>query len=128
MWPSILLGTYGRLEPVGENQSSCQDGEPATVVWRPDEVLKECVSMDLAIALKQVRLRNGERVLLGNFGGSAFLNQVMTLGIGITEANGLHEFGQLNALRLNFLLYQCCLLYTSPSPRDQRGSRMPSSA
>ena len=25
-------------------------------------------------------------------------------------------------------LYSCCLLYTSPSPRDQRGSRMPSSA
>ena len=27
-----------------------------------------------------------------------------------------------------FLLYKNCLLYTSPSPRDQRGSRMPSSA
>ena len=26
------------------------------------------------------------------------------------------------------LLYRDCLLYTSPSPRDQRGSRMPSSA
>ena len=25
-------------------------------------------------------------------------------------------------------LYMDCLLYTSPSPRDQRGSRMPSSA
>ena len=24
--------------------------------------------------------------------------------------------------------YMTCLLYTSPSPRDQRGSRMPSSA
>ena len=24
--------------------------------------------------------------------------------------------------------YTICLLYTSPSPRDQRGSRMPSSA
>ena len=24
--------------------------------------------------------------------------------------------------------YDICLLYTSPSPRDQRGSRMPSSA
>ena len=24
--------------------------------------------------------------------------------------------------------FLCCLLYTSPSPRDQRGSRMPSSA
>ena len=27
-----------------------------------------------------------------------------------------------------FYLSQVCLLYTSPSPRDQRGSRMPSSA
>ena len=26
------------------------------------------------------------------------------------------------------LLHTICLLYTSPSPRDQRGSRMPSSA
>ena len=26
------------------------------------------------------------------------------------------------------VLYYTCLLYTSPSPRDQRGSRMPSSA
>ena len=26
------------------------------------------------------------------------------------------------------LLLKDCLLYTSPSPRDQRGSRMPSSA
>ena len=25
-------------------------------------------------------------------------------------------------------IYSVCLLYTSPSPRDQRGSRMPSSA
>ena len=28
----------------------------------------------------------------------------------------------------SFVLSVCCLLYTSPSPRDQRGSRMPSSA
>ena len=32
-----------------------------------------------------------------------------------------------NALR-KFLPEKVCLLYTSPSPRDQRGSRMPSSA
>ena len=30
--------------------------------------------------------------------------------------------------RLRFQGYRSCLLYTSPSPRDQRGSRMPSSA
>ena len=28
----------------------------------------------------------------------------------------------------DLVLYLPCLLYTSPSPRDQRGSRMPSSA
>ena len=27
-----------------------------------------------------------------------------------------------------YQIYHFCLLYTSPSPRDQRGSRMPSSA
>ena len=43
----------------------------------------------------------------------------------------------LNKLNLNFSIAHVnynlrgndsCLLYTSPSPRDQRGSRMPSSA
>ena len=28
----------------------------------------------------------------------------------------------------DFISFKSCLLYTSPSPRDQRGSRMPSSA
>ena len=32
------------------------------------------------------------------------------------------------AAGLIFFLLGVCLLYTSPSPRDQRGSRMPSSA
>ena len=32
------------------------------------------------------------------------------------------------AIGLLIALFQACLLYTSPSPRDQRGSRMPSSA
>ena len=29
---------------------------------------------------------------------------------------------------INAEFFSVCLLYTSPSPRDQRGSRMPSSA
>ena len=37
----------------------------------------------------------------------------------------LKELGTLDTLAQRF---QSCLLYTSPSPRDQRGSRMPSSA
>ena len=38
------------------------------------------------------------------------------------------QLKQLRALGLKRLRYDRCLLYTSPSPRDQRGSRMPSSA
>ena len=33
-----------------------------------------------------------------------------------------------NSESIAVLTAMCCLLYTSPSPRDQRGSRMPSSA
>ena len=38
-----------------------------------------------------------------------------------TLAEGYSQCGDLELL-------DTCLLYTSPSPRDQRGSRMPSSA
>ena len=38
-----------------------------------------------------------------------------------------HLSDQLKALLFNKISI-ICLLYTSPSPRDQRGSRMPSSA
>ena len=37
-------------------------------------------------------------------------------------AGFVYALGNANAMIM------CCLLYTSPSPRDQRGSRMPSSA
>ena len=46
------------------------------------------------------------------------------------SVNGLKEIRSriwLNAIFIN-LSGKACLLYTSPSPRDQRGSRMPSSA
>ena len=46
----------------------------------------------------------------------------------------LHDLGHLlapggdTAEQDDLHQYMACLLYTSPSPRDQRGSRMPSSA
>ena len=40
------------------------------------------------------------------------------------EEGGTGLYGAINTLGTNVT----CLLYTSPSPRDQRGSRMPSSA
>ena len=40
----------------------------------------------------------------------------------------VHPVVALGKLELEDQRNQGCLLYTSPSPRDQRGSRMPSSA
>ena len=37
-------------------------------------------------------------------------------------------YADCNWLDMNFTLIDTCLLYTSPSPRDMRRSRMPSSA
>ena len=38
------------------------------------------------------------------------------------------NFMPLDTLAIGSIYEKPCLLYTSPSPRDQRGSRMPSSA
>ena len=45
----------------------------------------------------------------------------------IIEAR-LRDLFDVTLRRDNTPMTQDCLLYTSPSPRDQRGSRMPSSA
>ena len=47
---------------------------------------------------------------------------------GRTAQEMLNQAIETSLLEIKTELAQCCLLYTSPSPRDQRGSRMPSSA
>ena len=47
----------------------------------------------------------------------------------VTWTLGKEHFAELRTAHRRFpLRISDCLLYTSPSPRDQRGSRMPSSA
>ena len=46
----------------------------------------------------------------------------------VSRKSVLPVFEELNSLLFYPVQYEGCLLYTSPSPRDQRGSRMPSSA
>ena len=53
--------------------------------------------------------------------------------IGFAGVGKYNEFDQLRIAGIRHadlkgFTYSRCLLYTSPSPRDQRGSRMPSSA
>ena len=49
-------------------------------------------------------------------------------GMKMKRARVLEVFGSAHDPKAISLLSMTCLLYTSPSPRDQRGSRMPSSA
>ena len=47
---------------------------------------------------------------------------------GELRKSSLAQFANESEIKEKFDLLMNCLLYTSPSPRDQRGSRMPSSA
>ena len=56
----------------------------------------------------------------------------MNLAEKLEIAQALIDLG-VNVIEAGFPIaspgdFEACLLYTSPSPRDQRGSRMPSSA
>ena len=39
--------------------------------------------------------------------------------------HGMTETGTVEKVKIKYVLVRTCLLYTSPSPRDQRGSGMP---
>ena len=57
----------------------------------------------------------------------AIVQRAETGELPLEEAMAEHARGEALLKRCRVLL-DGCLLYTSPSPRDQRGSRMPSSA
>ena len=66
-------------------------------------------------------LNFGEQEIFGvRFGGGTLVQEFLAE----TTTADIPEEGICDVTRQNFT----CLLYTSPSPRDQRGSRMPSSA
>ena len=60
--------------------------------------------------------------IVGGIGGAVVLTELEP------SLRTLHLFLAQIIILLLGLCYISCLLYTSPSPRDQRGSRMPSSA
>ena len=49
-------------------------------------------------------------------------------GLFSLELKRINDFPETDPYSYDYYGYFFCLLYTSPSPRDQRGSRMPSSA
>ena len=69
------------------------------------------------------------QIVVTNDGAAAATNVSLTdllpPGLTATAINGTVTQGSYDPVNG---LFDICLLYTSPSPRDQRGSRMPSSA
>ena len=59
---------------------------------------------------------------------------VTIIGVGAIGRQVALQLAALGVMQIELIdfdeveLHNICLLYTSPSPRDQRGSRMPSSA
>ena len=61
------------------------------------------------------------------YGNKASLSELSLYDIAVVEPGHGYDPVQFRKQAPGSELY-ACLLYTSPSPRDQRGSRMPSSA
>ena len=91
--------------------------------------------------MRQVKFCAGHRLLnhegkCANLHGHNYLVEFHVTGNEVDSLGRVVDFSVLNKLFKGwidenwdhgFVLWDC-LLYTSPSPRDQRGSRMPSSA
>ena len=72
--------------------------------------------------LSKIEFEAALRSITGQVAPQAILNAVF--GALDKDSSGSLELAEL----LSIVDSGVCLLYTSPSPRDQRGSRMPSSA
>ena len=78
-------------------------------------------------ALRVVRLHSGDPALWGSVQEQHDACAKMELDVEIVP--GVNGFSAAAAaVSRELTTAETCLLYTSPSPRDQRGSRMPSSA
>ena len=66
-----------------------------------------------------------ERLLIGVLTGGHILLEGVP---GLAKTTAINALADALSVSFKRIQFTPCLLYTSPSPRDQRGSRMPSSA
>ena len=88
-----------------------------------------CFGIDVADSIYDIGMKNLEMMLLAKHGGGVGigLNMIRPAGANIT-GNGTSD-GTVPFCKIyDSTILATCLLYTSPSPRDQRGSRMTSYA
>ena len=108
--PVVVHESVQQLEPLGVG-----------INLQPNAV-RELFDLDLQESLAQIGVQAKEWALVGRNG-----NDVWAEPRGL-DAGYLWPQYSVHRGRLQMLLYEDCLLYTSPSPRDATLSRMPSSA
>ena len=89
--------------------------------WKMNNNLEEGKKLALEVAEKTNGSEVAQVVL-----GVPFIH-LTAVSEAVAGKNGI-EIAAQNCSDKDSGAYTGCLLYTSPSPRDQRGSRMPSSA
>ena len=118
-----------------------EDHEPVRdmLAIAADKAARNRVQVDLVMAStlmeaeNRLRLERFDLVVLDltlpdSFDGEMTIARAANMGqfrIAVVSGSEGRDEAVANAARLGCNI---CLLYTSPSPRDQRGSRMPSSA
>ena len=91
-----------------------------------------CSRLRRGILYRVAREQGCDAIVLGHHMDDSLATFMMNLTHGgrLAAMPGklLNDAGDVTVLRPLIETAETCLLYTSPSPRDQRGSRMPSSA
>ena len=120
-WLALDFKTFGvRLAAVGSQpwEMSCHNKQVRSIstLLEPHLAFEGHLAFDADLALES---HFGVRFLVG-----------VRIAFGVRFLVGVKVvFGVKSCWLIGLCLgLRCCLLYTSPSPRDQRGSRMPSSA
>ena len=103
-----------------ENPASLADFHPALARWFAERFDAPTPVQEQAWAT----IRAGSHTLIAAPTGSGKTLAAFLASIDELLREGLREGELPDETRIVYV----CLLYTSPSPRDQRGSRMPSSA
>ena len=125
MFVTLLVGSY---DPGSAEVALANAGHSPVILQTLDDEAQILLADHPPVGVLPLDTSNGsgdtgaQRYSIGNG------DQLVVASDGITEqlGSGGQMFGEQRLL--NLLGSGGCLLYTSPSPRDQRGSRMPSSA
>ena len=130
-------------EPAVAEESESLDSPATTVAETLDKItfgfIPSAEQTDLQDNIQPLMkvLSDGLGIEVEGFVTSDFSGLLVAMGAGQADIGAFNTLGYVNALNVfpkrieavaKVVRYGSCLLYTSPSPRDQRGSRMPSSA